>query len=38
MLRKRLQAVDPIMALTAVLVVAAVVAVYITVFAGTGGF
>lgn len=37
MLWKRLQQVDPIMALTVVLVAAAVVAVYVTVFASTTG-
>jgi hypothetical protein len=35
MLRKRLQQLDPIMALTVVLVVAALIALYVTVFAGT---
>jgi hypothetical protein len=35
MLRKRLQQFDPIVALTVVLVVAALIALYLTVFAGT---
>ena len=34
MFRKRLQRLDPIMALTVVLVVAALIALYLTVFTG----
>ena len=37
MIRKRLQQVDPIVALTIFLVAAAAVALYVTVFAATAG-